>query len=122
MTASGEQSAATGVDVESTGGTVETSLRARLREELVPVHLEVHNESGNHNVAPGSETHFRVLVVSEQFEGRNRLARHRAIHAALANELAGGVHALAIDAWTPEEWSERQHPSVSPQCLGGAER
>jgi BolA protein len=97
-------------------------LRQKLQVSLQPEHLEVLDESSNHNVPAGSETHFRVLVVTEQFVGTSRLARHRAIHRALQQDLAGGVHALAIDAWTPQEWAARSAPSTSPQCLGGSKK
>ena len=96
------------------------SIQSALQETFAPSELRVTNESGNHSVAPGSETHFRVLVVSTQFEGRNRVARHRAVNKALAAEFEQGLHALAIDAWTPSEWAERAAPSVSPDCLGGS--
>ncbi|MCC6301349.1 MAG: BolA/IbaG family iron-sulfur metabolism protein [Gammaproteobacteria bacterium] len=83
-------------------------------------HLEVVNESDRHRVAPGSESHFKLVLVAEAFEGLGLLARHRMINALLADELAGGVHALAIHAYTRAEWGERtgQAP-MSPPCLGG---
>ena len=96
------------------------SIESALQQGFAPTELRVTNESGNHSVAPGSQTHFRVLVVSAQFEGRNRVARHRAVNKALAAEFEQGLHALAIDAWTPTEWAERGAPSVSPDCLGGS--
>jgi BolA protein len=95
-------------------------IEENLQAALAPERLEVVNESHQHSVPRGSETHFRVLVVSPAFEGRNRVARHRLIHDALRRELANGVHALAIDAWTPAEWRERGAASVSPPCLGGS--
>jgi BolA protein len=86
-------------------------------------HLDVVNESANHNVAPGSETHFKVVLVSESFAGASRLARHRQVHAALAEELAGGVHALAVHTYTPEEWRARFGDApMSPDCRGGMAR
>jgi BolA protein len=92
----------------------------QLQAALAPERLEVVNESHQHAVPRGSETHFRVLVVSPAFEGQSRLARHRRVHEALRHELASGVHALAIDAWTPAEWRARGAASVSPACLGGS--
>ena len=96
------------------------SIEAHLHAALAPERLEVVNESHQHSVPRGSETHFRVLVVSSAFEGQGRLARHRRIHAVLRHELESGVHALAIDAWTPAEWRARGAASVSPLCLGGS--
>jgi BolA protein len=83
-------------------------------------HLEVINESGNHNVAPGSETHFKVVMVSSDFEGSRLIARHRSVNETLAEELAGEVHALALHTYTPAEWQARFGDApMSPPCLGG---
>lgn len=101
------------------------SLRAdierKLTEQLHPVHLEVVNESHMHNVPPGSESHFKVTVVTVEFAGRGLVDRHRAVNGVLARELAGGVHALALHTLTPEEWFERGGAAPqSPPCLGGS--
>jgi BolA protein len=98
----------------------QTSIQSRL-ESLHPVHLEVINESHMHNVPPGSESHFRVTVVSDQFEGKMLVARHRMINQLLADELAGSIHALALHTRTPDEWIESGGQSTaSPPCLGGS--
>ena len=78
------------------------------------------NESDQHNVAPGSESHFKVTLVSEQFDGQPLIKRHRLVNATLKEELAGGIHALALHTMTPEEWFAKggQAPE-SPPCLGG---
>lgn len=96
-------------------------MEQKLASALAPAHLDVENESRMHNVPPGSETHFKVLVVSDAFEGLGRVDRHRRIHAILADELKGGVHALAIRALTPAE-AEKESLGVflSPPCLGGS--
>lgn len=100
------------------------NVQARIEEKLQalePVALSVENESGNHNVAPGSETHFKVAVVSASFEGKRLLERHRTVNRLLADELAGPVHALAIHAYTEEEWIKRGgEDRDSPPCLGGS--
>ncbi|MGF1907892.1 BolA/IbaG family iron-sulfur metabolism protein [Vibrio kasasachensis] len=98
---------------------IEETIQTKLHLQLSPVHLDVINESFKHNVAPGSESHFKVIVVSEQFKGLRLLARHRMINQALADELAHHIHALAIHTYTPEEWSEQQKAPLSPMCLGG---
>jgi BolA protein len=83
-------------------------------------HLEVINESDRHNVPPGSESHFKVILVSGTFESQGLLARHRLINQLLADELAGGVHALTIHAYTEQEWASRTGSApLSPPCLGG---
>ena len=99
---------------------IQTAIETKLRDALDPIHLEVVNESGMHNVEPGSETHFRVLVVAAAFEGKPRVAQHRLIYETLAAERAAGVHALGIQTMTPGEFAA-EHPErvESPPCLGG---
>ena len=104
-------------------GRIEGRIEEKLTVALDPVHLQVVNESGNHNVPDGAETHFKVVVVSPVFEGERLLVRHRRINAALADELAGGVHALAIHAYTADEWRQRFGTApMSPPCRGGHAR
>lgn len=93
-----------------------------LRAALNPEHLEVINESGQHAVPAGSETHVRVVVVAEAFDHLAPLGRHRLVQAALADELRNGLHALAIEARTPAQWATNLGTStlVSPPCLGGS--
>jgi BolA protein len=78
-------------------------LRKAFAPEDVRVEDESHRHEGHAGHRPGGETHFRVYIVAQAFRGKNRLERHRMINAALANELAGGVHALAIHASAPGE-------------------
>jgi stress-induced morphogen len=85
-----------------------------------PTVLVVENESHMHSVKPGAETHFKVLVVSEAFEGLPTLARHRRVHEALSDELAKGLHALSLRAKTPVEAAASATPFESPECLGGS--
>ncbi|XP_069584809.1 bolA-like protein 1 [Ranitomeya imitator] len=99
---------------------VETSIRAKLSENLDPCHLEVHNESSMHAVPPGSETHFKVVVVSDVFSGKSLIQRHRLVNDLLKEELAGAVHALSIQAKTPQQWAENPTVVKSPGCMGGS--
>ena len=79
----------------------------KLREAFLPESLEVQDEShlheGHAGHSPGGETHFRVYIVSQAFQGKSRIERHRMINTTLAGELAGSVHALAIHAKSPGE-------------------
>jgi BolA protein len=79
----------------------------KLSAAFSPVSLEVIDESARHEghagARPGGQTHFRVRIVADAFRGKSRLDRHRAINQALAAEIAGGVHALAIEATAPGE-------------------
>lgn len=99
---------------------VQSSIEARLIDQLAPDHLEVVNESDGHNVPRGSETHFKVVIVSDRFEGERLLARHRLVNHLLAEQLAGPVHALALHTLTRAEW-EKRYGAVpdSPHCRGG---
>ncbi|HZT46332.1 MAG TPA: BolA family protein [Hyphomicrobiaceae bacterium] len=86
---------------------VEATIRAKLTKALAPERLDVVNEShlhAGHRDAPGTgESHFRVVVVSAAFAGKSRLTRHRLVNEVLADELAGKVHALALDLQAPGE-------------------
>jgi len=99
---------------------LENFIHQRLQAAFQPVYQEVINESHGHSVAPGSETHFKVIVVADEFAGRNSVQRHRLVYGALAEALAQGVHALAIHTYTPEEWQARSGAPDSPPCLGGS--
>ncbi len=98
---------------------VQACIEAKVRNALAPEYFEIANESGQHNVPPGSESHFRLVVVSAAFEGKRLIARHRALNSALADELAGPVHALALHTYTPQEWRAREGAPESPACRGG---
>jgi BolA protein len=79
----------------------------KLEDALAPQRLSVIDESHQHQGhggwREGGQTHFRVDIVSQAFAGKSRLERHRLVNAALAEELADGVHALAIVARGPGE-------------------
>ena len=98
---------------------VEDDIIEKLHKALSPSHLEVINESHMHNVPPGSESHFKVVAVSDEFNDKMLVARHRIINKALAEELEGPVHALALHTMTPAEWAEKGAAPESPPCLGG---
>ena len=102
---------------------VASAIRAKLTAALAPVHfLDIVNESFKHNVPKGSESHFKVTVVSPVFDGKKLLARHRLVNAALADELSGPVHALSISAKTPDQWEKHAKVHETPNCLGGSKR
>ncbi len=99
---------------------IQEVIESKLNETFEPDFLNVVNESYMHNVAPGSESHFKVVVVTERFEGQRLIMRHRQVNQALADELAHHIHALAIHTYTPGEWDELQKQAPdSPMCLGG---
>lgn len=74
----------------------------------------------NQNSPKDSETHFKVVVVSPQFDSvRAPIKRHRMVNAALSEELEGPVHALSIVAKSPVQWEQNQAIPASPNCQGG---
>lgn len=100
--------------------TVQTTIEEKLAT-LDPLHLAVENESGNHNVPTGSESHFKVTIVCLAFEGLRLVERHRLINELLREELDGPVHALALHTYTETDWVNRfGETPMSPPCLGGS--
>lgn len=91
--------------------TIADRIRAKLTAALAPVHLEIHDESARHaghaGARPEGETHFRLVVASEAFQGLSRVARHRLVYQALEAELRERVHALALELFAPEECNPR---------------
>lgn len=89
-------------------GSIEVQMTKKLQQAFQPERLEVINESHLHAGHQGGfdgsgETHFRVRIISSEFSAMTRVARHRAINDALAEELAGSVHALAVEPAAPGE-------------------
>lgn len=89
---------------------------------LTPVHLTLDNESQMHaGYFEGKESHFKLVIVSPEFIGKRLAARHQAVYA-IANPLlmanGGTIHALAIHAYTPDEWANLQSAPASPNCAG----
>lgn len=98
---------------------MQNKIEQKLNDALSPQHLEVINESGNHNVPPGSESHFKVVMVSDSFVDESLVKRHQKLYQVLAEELKTGVHALALHLYTLEEWREKHGQApLSPPCMG----
>jgi BolA protein len=107
--------------MQVSGMQVKDFLETVITDAIAPSYLEVVDESFMHNVPDGAQSHFKVTVVSEAFEGQRLIGRHRQINALAAPALEGPVHALALHAYTPEEWVKRGgEPLSSPKCLGGS--
>ncbi|MBR9912475.1 MAG: BolA family transcriptional regulator [Gammaproteobacteria bacterium] len=98
----------------------QATITNKLTEALAPDHLEVINESHMHNVPAGSESHFKVILVSPKFAQVTRVKRHQMVYQVLSEELAGGVHALALHTYAPAEWDAAAGAPDSPRCLGGS--
>ncbi len=99
---------------------LQTLIEEKLTQVFTPEYLLVENESHMHNVPAGSEMHFKVQIISDNFNGQMLLQRHRSVNKVLEAELAGPIHALSIHTFTKEEWEQRngQVPE-SPPCQGG---
>jgi BolA protein len=110
------------MDIEKTM-IVQNKIQNKLIDQLEPAYLEVVNESHMHNVPPGSESHFKIVLVSDQFETLPLIKRHQAIYETLAKEMKNGIHALAIHALTRSEFKLRHGElPASPPCLGGGKK
>lgn len=94
-----------------------------LSQSLSLEFLSVENESSQHHVPEHSETHFKIIAVSNEFEGINLLARHRLINTLCREELDTGLHALSLHLFTPSEWETKQPELLaSPKCRGGRKK
>lgn len=86
---------------------VAQTIREKLTAAFHPEHLDVIDDSARHaghaGATQGGESHFNVVIVSGAFQGQGRVQRQRAIYGALAEELAGPVHALSVKAFAPGE-------------------
>ncbi|BAO86325.1 MULTISPECIES: BolA family protein [Caballeronia] len=84
-------------------------LEARLNAALTPQSVHIDDDSAAHagHAGAASGSHYTVTIVADCFAGRARVARHRLVYDALAEELRRGVHALAIRAYTPQEFAEQ---------------
>ena len=101
--------------------TVAQEITQKITEALKPAHLEVINQSHMHSVPPGSESHFKLVIVSDAFDGKRLVQRHMAVNGILAEELKGGVHALSLETLTAGEWAQRGGRTFeSPPCHGGS--
>lgn len=99
---------------------MQTEIEQKLQTDLDPVHIEVINETHMHNVPEDADSHFKVTVVSEQFNDLPLIKQHRLVNAALSGELKQ-IHALALHTYTPDQWIERTGGvPQSPPCHGGS--
>lgn len=103
--------------------TRQSTIEDKLKAALQTNQLWVTNESHQHRAKADAETHFSAVIVSALFRGQPLVERHRAVYAALGEELKGAIHAWTMKTLTPEEWEAsspqgRQHNP--PPCTGGA--
>jgi len=88
-------------------GGIAEAIRDKLTNAFQPTRLEVEDDSARHKghagARAGGESHFNVLIEAEAFTGRPKVVRQRLVYKALADELAGPVHALSVKALAPGE-------------------
>ncbi|MDO4440891.1 MAG: BolA family protein [Moraxella sp.] len=91
-------------------------------QSLVPTHLSLDNESHKHaGYFEGKESHFKLVIVSQAFTDKRLVARHQMVYAAVSPLMTangGSIHALAIHAYTPDEWATLGQAPNSPNCAG----
>lgn len=98
-------------------------IEGKIRDALQPTHLEVVDESHMHNVPQGSQSHFKLVVISERFQGESLVKRHRMVNELLREAFQTGLHALALHTMTPEEWFKKGGAAPqSPECMGGSKQ
>nr|WP_247664715.1 BolA/IbaG family iron-sulfur metabolism protein [Pseudoalteromonas sp. MMG010] len=98
---------------------MQQQIEQKLGDAIACKHLNVINESHMHS--RGIDSHFKVIIVSEEFTGKRLLQRHRLVNEILKDELAHHIHALAIHTYTPDEYAQQEGQApASPTCLGGS--
>jgi len=99
---------------------LEASIRQKLESTFQPSYLEIENESHKHSRG-GFETHFRLIVVSDKFEGLSRVDRQRQVAGLFDFEREQGLHALSQRTFTSKEWAEMKGKLTlkSPACVSG---
>jgi len=98
---------------------MQQTLENRLQQAFSPIYLQVENETHMHNVPADAESHWKVTIVSEDFNGLMLIKRHRLVNEALKAEIEK-IHALALHTMTPDEWfAKGGKVADSPPCEGG---
>lgn len=97
---------------------IQKHIENKINAAFSPDYLRVENESHLHHVPPNSSTHFKIVIVSHQFDALSRVARHKTVYALLNDELNNGVHALALHLYSPKEWQNKHAVPDSPKCQG----
>ena len=101
---------------------MQQNIENKIKASLAPKHLEVVNESHMHNVPPGSESHFKVIIVSDAFVGQSLVKRHQSMNTVLAQELKNDIHALSLHTLTADEWDRKHGQTEDSPRLGDPDR
>ena len=99
---------------------MQEQIENKLAAAFSPLHLKVVNETHMHNVPADAQSHYKVTIVSEKFNGLMLIKQHRLVNAELKQEL-DNIHALALHTYTPEKWASSNATTPgSPPCHGGS--
>jgi BolA protein len=96
---------------------ISDQIKQKLSERLRPVYLDLQNESHMH-AGPATDSHFKLVLVSAEFEELSAVKRHQTVYKTLKEELAGSVHALAMHLYSVAEWKKEKTVPGSPTCAG----
>lgn len=96
---------------------LQQQIETKIHQAFEPIFLQIENESHMHS-GPATESHFKMTLVSEVFEGMSKVKRHQAVYRALVEEMPL-FHALALHTFSPEEWRQSPQVAGSPLCQGG---
>ena len=102
---------------------IQTQIEAKLKAALEPERLRIDNDSKRH-AGPATDSHYRIIVVSNAFEGVSRVQRQRLVYTCLSEELTGPVHAIQMKCLTPTEYeaADGEVTLKAPPCAGGHRR
>ena len=95
---------------------IESTINKIINESYNPLYIELVNESFMHNVPRGSESHFKLVVVSNIFKNMTLIQRHKHIYSSL-NTIMNNIHALSINAFDIDEFKLNPTQSKSPDCI-----
>ena len=94
-------------------------LYARIQAAFHPEFVTIENESHMHSSGRGADSHFKLVIVSDAFEGMRKVQRHQQLYQLFADDLKNGIHALALHLYTPAEWQQAGEVfPKSPNCAG----
>jgi BolA protein len=96
-------------------------IQAMVSEAVNVAYIDLINESHKHSVPENSETHFKLTLVSHDFDKMSKVARHQKVYGAVSVLMQEGLHALALHTYSPDEWALlKQQIPESPDCMGGS--
>ena len=94
---------------------ISDTIKEKIEEKFSPLYFKLVNESHQHS-GPRTESHFKIILSSQDFEGKHLLKRHQAVHTCLQEEFKI-IHALSLKLYSPKEWEEeKKNIPKSPPC------